>query len=259
MKSQSPALLKLAVVIALASPLAVLADTQAKASCTKTAQSCEQGCPELRKLEAQVLAQPAKVGELLAGFVARNPDALEGATLGLVSTLSAKLPPEQLKPALGQLMSSATGLLSARMQEPTLAATATEEERNQAQFEQDLRVAVAVQGLTRRAVEAVKSNLTAPAQAIAPEADGSYPNGALLIDPQVYASLMKSSMEQVIRGSIAGLGTRANRIPEVYLPALTGITADKASYAYSLNDAPAQETIPAALAAPMDEKPADKK
>jgi len=259
MKSHSSAYLKLAAIIALGTPLAVLASTQEKATCEKTAQACTSCCPELQKLQTQALAQPAKAGDLLTAFVTAHPEALEASTLGLVGSFSAKLPADQLKPALASVMQSATALLSSRMQPAAPAANATPEERRLASFEQDLRLATAVQTLTRQAIDTLKANLSAPARTIAPEADGSYPNGELMIDPQDYAALMKTSMEQVVTGSIAGLGTRAERIPAAYLPALSGIKADKNSYAYSLIETPQTERIPAALAAPMDDKPATKK
>jgi len=259
MKPHSPALLKFAAVIALGTPLALLATSQENGGCTKTAQTCTSCCPELQKLQSQALAQPAKAGELLSAFAAAHPEALESATLSLVGTFSSKLPSEQLKPALGSLMQSATALLSSRMEVSTPAANTTDEDRRQATLEQDLRLAAAVQDLTRRAVESVKANLAMPAKEIAPEADGSYPNGSLLIDPQDYAMLMKGSMEQVVKGAIAGLGTRATRIPEAYLPAVSGLKADKNAYAYSLTETPMLDKIPSAMAAPVEDKPASKK
>jgi hypothetical protein len=254
MKSHSPAFLKLAAVIALGTPLAVLAGNKDKASCDKAAQTCTACCPVVQKLETQALAQPAKAGELLATFAAAHPEALESATITLIGTLSSKLPSEQLKPALANVMQTATGILSARMQPATLAANATEEDRRLANFEQDVRLATAVQTLTRRACDTMKATLSAPAKTIAPEADGSYPNGALMLDPQDYADLMKGSMEQIVQGSIAGLGKRASRIPGAYLPALSAIKADKNSYAYSLTETQGDERPASALAAPMDDK-----
>lgn len=237
----------LALCIASLSCVAALrAETKAPATCTTLACCKQVQANNLADFDAAILAQPSEVAATLAKFAGKDAACTQKLAVRAVTTFSQKLPADKLGAALHAVMQASVRQLAEATPIAPVAAGTSDADRREAALSQDLKLAGAVHELTHAAIDAVKQNLAAPSPAVSDSAE-------LVIDPQAFASLMKGSMEQVLRGSIAGLGERAAGIPVGYLPSLASLRQDSGSYSYSLQETAIGERLPSAVAAPVEE------
>jgi len=252
MKTTSLKLLTLALLASAAAAPLVAGECATKsapaACCMQAAQ-----CAELKTLEQAALKQPSDAGRLISQLVVGHPERLDACTVAVVGAFAQQLPAKELGAALHDVMQASTSLLVKSLTAEPLSPNASAEERRQFEMEHNIRVAAAVQELTRKAADAVKARLTAPATKLAPEADGTFPGGEIMLDPQDYAALMKGSMEQVVRGSLDGIGARVAQIPASDLPSLASVQPEAGSYSYAMVETPMGGALPTAIAAPVEQ------